>query len=128
MVRDLQRGIPLLETVFQSTRDYEPLLCSYAEAIYKTGDFEKAAAVATELRRRAKESKEWKDSIPPAPMGIAAKAYRAGIKQLKKGGDVKEAFAVSEKLLQTGVATENDRRIHEKLAISVGSSPRAAGQ
>ncbi len=81
LIRDLERGIPLLEAVFQSTRDYEPLLCTYAQAIYKSGNIQKAAAVAIELHRRAKKSKEWKDSVPPAPMRIAAMAYRAHIKQ-----------------------------------------------
>jgi hypothetical protein len=104
-----------LEPVFQLTQDYEPLLCSYAEAIYKTGDFEKAATVATELHKRAKNSKEWKQNIPPAPMRIAAMAYRAEIKQLRKDGKVREALSVSNSLLSTQAASENDRKIHEKL-------------
>jgi hypothetical protein len=120
-VRDLERGIQLLEAVFDSTRDYEPLLCTYADAIYKSGDFHEAAAVAAELHRRAEESGEWKDCVPPAPMRIAAKACRARIKQLKKDGKLKEAFAVSETLLQTGAATDNDQRIHEKLAALPGN-------
>ena len=122
LIRDLAQGIPLLETVFQSTQDYEPLLCAYAEAIYKSGDFQKAAVVATELHRRAKKSKEWKDRVPPAPMRIAAMAYRAHIKQSQKDGKAKEAFAVSERLLQTGAATDNDQRIHEKLAKLAGKT------
>ncbi len=119
LMRDLDRGIPLLEAVFQSTQDYEPLLCSYAEAIYKTGDFEKAAAVATELYRRAKSSKEWKQNIPPAPMRIAAMAYRAEIKQLKKDGKISEALSISNALLNTGAASDNDRKTHEKLKAAV---------
>jgi hypothetical protein len=115
LIRDLEHGIFLLEAVFQSTQDYEPLLCSYAEAIYKTGDFEKAAVIATELYKRAKSSKEWKQNIPPAPMRIAAMAYRAEIKHLKKGGKVREALSASNNLLNTGAASENDRKIHEKL-------------
>lgn len=122
MIRDLQRGIPLLESVFQSTQDYEPLLCTYAEGVYKTGDYQKAAAIATELHRRAKKSNEWKDIVPPAPMRIAAMAYRAQIKQLKKDGKTKEALAVSEKLLHTGAATDNDQRIHEKFVTLVGKT------
>ena len=122
LIKDFERGIPLLDTVFQASRDYMPSLCSYAEAIFKTGDFQKAAAVATELHRRAKESEKCKFGIPPAPMRIAAMAYRAHIKQLKKEGNPKEAFVVSEKLIQTGVATDNDQRIHEKLATLAGKS------
>ena len=119
LIRDLKRGIPLLEAVFQSTQDYEPLLCSYADAIYKTGDFEKAAVVATELHRRAKNSKEWKQNVPPAPMRIAAMAYRAEIRQLKKDGKIKEAVSVSSALLSTGAASDNDQKIHEKLKAAV---------
>lgn len=114
-IRNLERGISLLEPVFQSTQDYEPLLCSYAEALYKIGDYEKAATVATELHRRAKNSKEWKKNIPPAPMRIAAMAYRAEIKQLRKDGKNNEALSVSNALLNTGAASENDRKTHEKL-------------
>lgn len=122
VIRNVERGVPLLEMVFQSSRNYMPSLCSYAEAIYRSGDFQKAAAIATDLHRRAKESEDWKFGIPPATMRIAAKAYRAHIKQLKKEGKPNEAFVVSEKLIQTGAATENDQRIHEKLATLAGQS------
>jgi tetratricopeptide (TPR) repeat protein len=115
LVRDLERGIAILETVFQSTTDYEPRLCAYAEAIYKTGDYREAAEVATELHKRAKSSREWHNQPPPAPMRIAAKAYRAYIKQLRKEGRTDEALAMSRELLRTGAATENDQRNHAKL-------------
>ncbi len=116
VIRDLDRGIPLLERVFQSTKDYEPVLCAYADGLYKAGDYLKTAEVAMELHRRAMESRVWKNNIPTSPVLTATKAYRAHIKQLKKEGKTKEAFAVSEILLQTGAATENDQRIHDKLA------------
>jgi hypothetical protein len=119
LVRDLERGISLLEPVFQSTQDYEPLLCSYAEALYKMGDYERAASVATELHKRAKNSNEWKRNIPPAPMRIAAMAYRAEVKQLRKDDRDNEALSASNSLLTTGAASENDRKIHEKLKAAV---------
>jgi hypothetical protein len=115
LVRDLERGVAVLEKVFRSTTEYEPRLCAYAEAIYKTGDYQKAAEVATELDERARRSREWRRQPPPAPMQIAAKAHRAHVRQLRKEGKAEEALAVSSELLRTGAATENDRRIHEKL-------------
>jgi hypothetical protein len=120
LVRDLARGIAVLGAVFQSTNNYEPRLCSYAEAIYKTGDYVKAAEIANELHERVKRSEEWRDQPPPAPMNIAAKAHRARIKQLKKEGKAEEALLVSGELMRTGAATGNDRRIHTKLETRPG--------
>ena len=75
IIRDLEKGISYLETIFNNTTDYYPQFCSYAEAFYKLGDYLKSAEVALELHRRAEKSSEWKGSVPPAPMGIVAKAY-----------------------------------------------------
>ncbi len=122
LIRNLERGIQLLETVFKSTSNYEPLLCNYAEALYKSGDYQKSADVATELHRRARESKEWKNSIPPAPMRIATKAYRALARELKSGGKLLEAVYVSTRLLDTGFATDNDHKVHKKLAQLVNGT------
>ena len=121
-VRNLERGIALLETVFQTNRGYDPYLCSYAEAIYKAGDYRKAADIAFELHRRAKRSKEWKDSPPPAPMRIAAKALRAEINKLRKSASYKDALSISGKLIQTNFATSNDRKIHDKLQLLLTKS------
>lgn len=118
IVRDLERAIPLLEKLFKSTQSYDPLLCSYADALYKAKEFEAAAEVASALHQRAESSEEWEDFVPPAPMRIAAKAYRAQVRQFKKKGQLKEAVEVSEKLLKTGAATENDERIYQRLIQS----------
>ena len=48
-------------------------------------------------------------------MQMAAKAYRALARQLKKEGKLLDALSVSSKLLETGFATENDMQIHKKL-------------
>jgi hypothetical protein len=119
LIRDLDRAIPVFEAVFSSTDRYEPLLCSFAEAVYKTGDYEKAASVATELHNRAKRAQKEFGCVPPAPMRIAAKALRARTKHLKKEGDARGALSVSEELLRTGCATETDRRNHEKLETQI---------
>lgn len=119
VIRDLDRGIAYLERVFNTTQDYVPLLCSYADALYELGDYGQSAKVATELHRRAKKSPEWKDSVPPAPRRIAAKAYRAQAKRLKKEGRTKQAIAVFKKLVRTGFATENDQHFLAKLEAAV---------
>jgi len=119
LVRDLERGIMLLESAFLATATYEPVFCSYAEALYKAGEYQKTADVATELHRRACASEEWKGSVPPAPMNIAGKAYRAIVRGLRKEGRLEEAMRISERLLGTGAATKNDETVHERLAREV---------
>ena len=37
LIRNLERGVLLLKAVFESTSNYEPLLCHYVEALYKLG-------------------------------------------------------------------------------------------
>ena len=114
-IRNLERGISILEGVFNATKSYEPLLCSYAEALYKVKEFDKAAEVGRELHMRAKRSKEWGNMLPSAPMNTVAKAYRAQVKAFRKKGRLNQALASSEKLIKTGLATENDQRIHGKI-------------
>lgn len=115
-IRDLDKGIFYLERVYNTTKDYVPALCSYAEALYKRGAYLEAAQVATALYLRATSDPEWKDSVPPAPMGIAVKAYRAEAKRLKKEGKLKEAAEVLQGLVETGCATVNDRLLLEALS------------
>ncbi len=115
IVRDLDRGIFLLGQVYDNTTDYEPELCSYADALYKANRFQEAADVAISLNKRASKSQRWRDSIPPAPMAIAARAYRAQVKQYKKENQLKKAIMASTRLLETGCATDNDKRVHAQL-------------
>ncbi len=123
-VRNLPRGIALLESVFQNTREYDPYLCAYAEAIYKIGEYQKAAEIALELHRRAERSNEWKGSIPLAPIRIAAKSYRAEIKELKSERRFRDALSISEKLVQTDFATANDLKVHRKLQESLDADSK----
>ena len=122
LVRDLERGIGLLGSAFLASTAYEPVFCSYAEALYKAGEYQKTADVATELHRRACVSEEWKSSIPPAPMNIAGKAYRAIVRGLRKEGRLEDAMRMSERLLGTGAATKNDETVHDRLAQEVRRS------
>ena len=115
-VRDIHRGIELLRSVFESVSDYVPLLCSYPEALYKAGDYSKSAEVATDLHRRATQSKDLLSNLPTAPLQTAAKAYRAIVRQSKKDKKFLDAMFASSGLLATGFATENDLQIHKKLA------------
>ena len=118
IIRDLVKGISYLETIFNNTTDYYPQFCSYAEAFYKLGDYLKAAEVALELHHRAEKSSEWKDSVPPAPMGIVAKAYRAKAKEHKKNREIEQAISLFQKLVDMNLATDNDQKLLEKLQVS----------
>lgn len=118
IVRNLERGIFLLDSVYISTDDYDPCFCSYANAFYKQDNFLKSATVAIEILNRAKKSKEWKDSIPLAIMDIIVKSYRAYIKFLISENHYKEALDISKKLMLTGFATESDKKRHEKMKLN----------
>lgn len=118
IIRDLKRGIYYLGIVYSSTKSYYPQLCSYAEAFYKLGKYLKAAEIAFELHRRAQESSEWKDKVPPAPVSIAAKAYRAAAKEYKKNGESKKAIFLFQRLIDMNMATDNDRKLLRNLQSS----------
>lgn len=115
LIRDLERGMSYLGSVFNNTTQYYPRLCSYAEAFYKMRDYAKAAGVALELHHRAEQDAYWKECVPPAPMATAAKAYRAKAKEHKKNGEIGEAICLFQKLVDTNLATKNDQKILEKL-------------
>ena len=115
IIRDIDKGIFYLETVFNNTNDYYPAFCSYADAYYKLGDYNKAAEIALESHRRAKESPEWGNIIPSVPIEIAAKAYRAQAKEYKRNGEFKQAILLFEKLVDMNFATENDKKILKDL-------------
>lgn len=87
-IRDLDRAENVLQFVYDSTEEYEPCLCSYAELFYKRGNFEKSAEIGLNINDRRTRSPEWKDDLPPAPLGIVASAYRALAKQVKKEGKI----------------------------------------
>ena len=114
-VRDLDRAIPLLEYVYNSLQAYTPDLCSYADALYKNGDYTESANVAMQLTKWAQQETPKGEIVPPAPLKIAAKAYRAQVKSLAKSEQYDKAIIASSKLLESGFATNNDERIHQKL-------------
>lgn len=115
IIRDLEKGISYLRVVFDNTTDYYPQFCSYAEAFYKLGNYLKAAEIALELHRRAERSPKFKDRVPPAPMNIVAKAYRAEAKKHKKEGEIKQAISLFQKLVEMNLATDSDKKLLEKL-------------
>ena len=115
-IRDLDEGLPLLEGIYNSTKTYEPILCSLVEGFYKHGQYARAAAVALELHERATNDPEWSGSaVPPAPMCLAAKAFRAEANRLKKAGQYPEALEVMRELIATGESSERDRKRFERL-------------
>lgn len=115
VVRDLGKGIAILEEIYLKETDYEPALYYYFDGLYKTGEFEKAAEIALEISNRAAKSEEWKNSFPSGLKHLAAKAYRALVRKYKKEGSTNKALEISERLMENPAATENDKRNHEKL-------------
>ena len=115
LMRNLNEAERILKFVAENTQEYEPCLCPYAELYYKRGNYKKAAEIALNAYERAKKSPEWKTTIPPAPLGIAGKAYRALGKKAKKQRRIKEAAKWYQKIVELGVATENDKKTLKKL-------------
>ncbi len=114
-IRDLDRAEKALKFVFDNTKEYEPCLCSYAELFYKRGNYLKSAEIGLNISDRCAISPEWKDSPPPAPLGIVGSAYRALAKQAKKEGNNDVAIIYFEKMKKLKIATENDLKILDKL-------------
>lgn len=98
IIRDIEKGIFYLETVFNNANDYYPAFCSYTDAYYKIGDYCKAAKIALESYRRAKESPEWENIIPSVPINIAA--------EYKRNGEFKQAISLFEKLVDMNLAKD----------------------
>lgn len=115
IVRDLEKGINYIKPVFESTKDYYPAFCTYAEAFYKLGDYLKAAEIAFESHRRATESLEFKDHIPTSPLSIAGKSLRAKVKECKKNGDIDFAISLLQKSVDMKIASNNDVKMLNKL-------------
>ena len=81
-------------------------------------DDSESAEVALELHHRAEKSSEWEGSVPPATMGIVAKAYRAKAKEHKKNREIEQAISLFQKLVDMNLATDNDQKLLEKLQVS----------
>jgi hypothetical protein len=119
IVRNLPRGLELFREVYKDTRGYEPSLCSYVDGLFKAGEFDEAIRIGQDLHTRAIQEYPDPTQRPDAPIYLVAKAYRAKVKTCKKNGQLAEALETSNGLLATGVATDNDRSIHEGLLGSV---------
>lgn len=114
-VRDLGKAERVLNYVYDNARDYEPSLCSLVDLYYSKGMYEKSASIAKELMDMQHRSSEWQDSPAPYPAKAEAKAYRALLRASKKSSDVETARKWAKKLLATGYATDNDRKLADRL-------------
>jgi hypothetical protein len=56
---------------------YVPAFCWYAEVYYKLGNYEKSAEIALDLEKRARNTKDYENCIPPAINTLYTKAIRA---------------------------------------------------
>ncbi|MCP4256020.1 MAG: hypothetical protein GY774_00670 [Planctomycetes bacterium] len=114
VIRDLKKGVFYLKPIFDSTEDYQPAFCSYAEAYYKLGDYAEAIHIGLELNRRAKRQ-EWHSGPPTAPMNTVSKSYRVLAKDSKKKGKIEAAISLFQTLINLGLATDNDKELLKKL-------------
>jgi hypothetical protein len=117
----LPRGLELFGEVYSDIAGYNPFLCSYVEGLSKASEYDEAIRIGQDLHLRAIQDFPDPGQRPDAPIYLVAKAYRAKVKDCKKRGLLAEALQVSNGLLATGVATDNDRSTHERLAGSIQS-------
>jgi hypothetical protein len=124
LVRDLNKALTHLECVRCATEIYVPELCSYADALYKRGDYLACAKMAAELQARIATDPEWRNvPEPPALSRLRAQGYRAEAKKQQKLGDVQRAAEMYSELVGTGAATPNDLRMRKRLnTLLVGRS------
>ena len=113
-VRNLEEAIPLLESIYNNSTEYDPVLCAYVDALYKDGQYMKAYEVGVRIQEMGNEV--GLSSPPTAPITTAAKALRAEAKRLKKAGRQEEVIEVLNLLQQTGHATRNDMKLLERLS------------
>ena len=115
IIRDLDRAEPILKFVYESTEEYEPCLCYFAELYYKKENYKKCLEIGLNIYNRTLTSPEWKEDPPPAPLRIVGSAYRALAKQSKKENNTEEAISYFKNMEELGVATENDIKILNNL-------------
>ena len=134
--QDLEKFISYLEPVFNNTEDYRPIYCDYVDAYRSLGNYEKAIKLGVALHRRAENTKKFgamlnlsgaetrgfsiqlrfhMSSLPRAPMDTVAKSYRKMAKDCKKRGEIEQALSLFKKLVNTGLATDNDKKLLKKL-------------
>lgn len=113
VIRDLDRGISYISPIFESKDNYEPEFCAYADAFYKKGDFRKVIEITEQTEAKCGTGKVW-GVAPPAVFSIRAKAYRGLIKELQKNDRYEEAFMYLQRMVDQGIASENDKKKLEK--------------
>lgn len=127
--RDLEKFVTYLEPIFNNTDTYQPIFCHYVDAYRSLGNYEKAIKLGLELHHRAEKTKEYgyklrhsgiesryfMSSLPTAPMATVTKSYRKMAKDCKKRGEIEQAISLFEKLVDTGLATDNDKKLLAKL-------------
>ncbi len=139
--QDIEKFTSYLEPIFNNTEDYRPIFCHYVDAYRSLGNYEKAIKLGLELHHRAENTKKFGDtlrlwntsslsgletrawsivhryymSLPTAPMTTVAKSYRRMAKDCKKSGETERAISLFKKLVNTGLATDNDKKLLAKL-------------
>jgi tetratricopeptide (TPR) repeat protein len=134
--QDLEKFISYLEPIYNNTEDYRPIYGHYVDAYRSLGNYEKAIKLGLELHHRAENTKKfgntlklsgtvtrgfsierrfYMSSLSTAPMNTVAKSYRSMAKDCKKKGETEQAISLFEKLVNTGLATDNDKKLLAKL-------------
>ncbi|MBT6047773.1 MAG: hypothetical protein HOI47_18720 [Candidatus Scalindua sp.] len=133
--QDLEKFISYLEPIYNNTEDYRPVFCDYVDAYRSLGNYEKAIKLGLELHHRAERTKKfgstltpWSitmggnierryfmSSLPRATTATVSKSYRKMAKDCKKRGEIEQAISLFKKLVNTGLATDNDKKLLTKL-------------
>lgn len=135
--QDFEKFVSYLEPIFNNTEDYRPIYSHYVDAYRSLGNYEMAIKLGLELHHRAENTKKFSNtlrrlsktagrsfsierryfmsSLPTAPMDTVAKSYRKMAKDCKKRGEIELAISLFEKLVNTGLATDNDKKLLAKL-------------
>lgn len=121
-LRDLDQAEEILDPLWNGTEHYIPCFCSYVEIFYKRGDYERCAELALELHERALNEPVEFGAPPPAPIRLAAKAFRALGRDAKKRGDTAAAAQQFCKIVEIGEATDNDMKVLAKLRAEAESA------
>lgn len=113
-IRNLDKGLAFLDSLYIKSKRYEPAFCWYADAYYQKGDYERTIKITKQLQAWCGKGKEF-EVVPPAVLTIRAKAYRALIRQYKRAKESDKAIELLKEMASQGIASANDRAMLEKM-------------
>lgn len=121
-VRDLQRGISIMDKVYEKRKEYTPAYAAYLQALILNKQHHRVIELAEEISANSP------NGTAPAVHKIKVKALRSIIRECRKKGEQKAAFMASCEIIKSTYSTENDKKIHEKILSTMNSLQPIAGQ